>query len=149
LKSASEAIVFAKEVEKTDRGTAGAMTAIGRALLFADRLIEVNPETCDRTVIDISSDGRSNRGPDPTSISQAIALKGTTINALVIINQDESLLAYFQKYIAKGSGAFVQSANGYGDYARAIKQKILREITPTSAENLENPASPILLAQKY
>ena len=142
ISTASEADVFAEKVGDSRRVLIGAMTAIGKALLHVDQHIPQNPTKCYRTVIDVSSDGRNNRGPDPFEIANGLADKGTTINALVIIglneHKDETLIPYFQKNVVRGIGSFVQTTDSYRDYAKAIKQKILRELAPTTAKTHDN-----------
>jgi Ca-activated chloride channel family protein len=112
IRNASEADAFAQELLDYTRVRSGALTAIGSALLHADNLLNSNPAPCHRRVIDVSSDGRNNRGPDPTLIAEKLAANGTTINALVISNADGTLLPYFKQNIVRGVGAFAQSANG-------------------------------------
>jgi Ca-activated chloride channel family protein len=130
IRNPSEANAFAQELLDYTRVRSGALTAIGSALLHADNLLNSSPTPCRRRVIDISSDGRNNRGPDPSLIAENLAENGATINALVISNADGTLLPYFEKNIIRGAGAFAQSAKGYSDYARAIKEKLLRELAP-------------------
>ena len=60
------------------------------------------------------------------------------INALVIVlRRDEArivgtetgeLPAYFQANVIQGPDAFVEVADGFEDYARAMKRKLLREL---------------------
>jgi Ca-activated chloride channel family protein len=134
IRNASEANAFAQKLLDYTRVRSGALTAIGSALLHADNLLNSSPTPCHRRVIDVSSDGRNNRGPDPTLIAEKLAENGTTINALVISNADGTLLPYFRQNIVRGAGAFAQSAHGYKDYARAIKEKLLRELAPAVSE---------------
>jgi Ca-activated chloride channel family protein len=138
IRTASESNKFAQKVEESKRILLGAMTAIGKALLHVDQHIPQNPTKCHRTVIDVSSDGRNNRGPNPFEIANGLADKGTTINALVIIgldeHKDETLIPYFKKNVVRGVGSFVQTTDSYRDYAQAIKHKILRELSPMTAE---------------
>ena len=135
ITDASGASDFADELIADKRVRSGSLTAIGNALLHAEKVLAKNPTPCHKNVIDVSGDGRSNRGVDPTFVAEALAAKGITTNALVISNTDKTLVPYFQKNIVRGVGAFVEPAEGYKDYARAIKQKILRELQPNTAEN--------------
>ncbi len=135
IQSTSDAIAFADKIEESRRIRAGILTAIGTALLHADQLFNSKPLPCHSNVIDISSDGRSNAGPDVNRIANTLAAKGIIINALIIHGEDKTIIPYFQHEVIRGSGAFVETANGYTDYARAIKQKIIRELSPVTAHN--------------
>ncbi len=139
--NASDANSFAEQLDNDRRVRSRSLTAIGQALLQADNLLRSKMSLCKRKVIDVSSDGRNNAGPDASMVADALALKGIVINALVIVGQDSSLITYFQQEIIRGPDAFVQPAIGYRDYAKAIKQKLLRELTPALAENI--PTQPI------
>lgn len=147
IKNTADAAVFADKIISDKRARTGALTAIGNALLHAEEVLSANPIPCHRQVIDVSGDGRSNRGIDPSFVADALAAKGITTNALVIVNKYGTLVPYFQKNIVRGVGSFVQPAYGYQDYARAIKQKILRELVPTSAKHQFNGPKRKRLAQ--
>jgi Ca-activated chloride channel homolog len=139
--NASDAQGFAEQIDNDRRVRARSLTAIGQALLQADHLLRSKMSLCKRKVIDVSSDGRNNAGPDASMVADALALKGIIINALVIVGKDSSLITYFQQNIIRGPEAFVQPAIGYRDYAKAIKQKLLRELTPALAQSV--PTQPI------
>lgn len=134
IENAADAYAFADKIENDKRVRTGSLTAIGKALLHADQLLGSNPTSCYKKVIDLSSDGRSNTGPDAGLVADILAAKDIFINALVIVNNDKTLIPYFQQNIIRGAGAFVQPAHGYGDFANAFKRKLLRELTPQSAE---------------
>lgn len=148
IRNAADGFEFANKIESDKRVRIGSLTAIGQALIHADQRLSANPNPCNRSVIDLSSDGRSNRGTNPTLVSEMLAAKNITINALVIVNKDRKLVPYFQKDIIRGIGSFVQSAEGYEDYAQAIKQKLLRELLPTTAEKLPRHPTHKKIARK-
>jgi len=51
------------------------------------------------------------------------------INGLVIeVANIQELSAYFDAYVIRGSGAFVEVALGFEDYAAAMERKLLREL---------------------
>ena len=134
IKTKSDAVKFAASVQAITRNGWGPMTATGNALLHADALLRRNPYKCVKNVIDLSSDGRTNRGVPEKIVSQQLATKGHTINVLAIMENDHSLLNYFAKSVIGGPGSFVETARGYADYARAMKRKLLRELSPNVAE---------------
>ena len=50
------------------------------------------------------------------------------MNGLAILNDVEFLHFYFRNHIIGGNHPFVETADDYSDYHRAIKRKLLREI---------------------
>lgn len=53
------------------------------------------------------------------------------VNALVIepdAEPSENLEGYFRAEVIHGPGAFTLRAKGYGDYARAMREKLLKEL---------------------
>lgn len=121
----------------TRRVAADPSTAIGAAMRHAAALFAQRPR-CWRHVLDISGDGRSNAGPRPQTARADAELAGVTINALVVGGEAPragagdggaaQLADYFRAWVFHGPGAFVQVALGYGDYERAMKRKLLREL---------------------
>ena len=66
----------------------------------------------------------------PASLRAGLAVSGVTVNALVIeTDPDIDLTAYFWENVITGEGAFVVTANGFADYPRRIRQKLIRETT--------------------
>lgn len=113
-------------------------TGLGAALQAADATFARAPR-CWRRTLDISGDGKNNDWPLPEDVFAAGALADVTINALVIGSDgpgDEDrravqigeLSAYFHAEIIRGPDAFVETALGYDDYARAMERKLLREL---------------------
>lgn len=128
----------AAEIEAWGRRPAPEATALGSAMLFGARLIEKAPD-CDAATIDISGDGRNNDGPLPETTRRLPALGGVTINALVVdpLNGEaEALESYFDQNVIRGPGAFTMRANGYEDYARAMRLKLLRELSTMAVGEL-------------
>jgi hypothetical protein len=129
IRSDADAAGFARQVRDIGRGPAG-MTATGTALLFAQNLFSQAPMLCDRNVIDVSTDGLSNRGPDLFQTADHVAALGSTINGLVIYDETPSLEQYFRVNLIRGPGAFTEGIATYADYPDAIKRKLLRELRP-------------------
>ncbi|MEX3316008.1 DUF1194 domain-containing protein [Sulfitobacter sp. PS-8MA] len=113
-------------------------TALGTAMQFgAARLAE--RAHCGKHTLDISGDGISNYGPRPRDIRHRLEARRLTINALVIgadapVPGDSreaeigGLSSYFRAEVILGPDAFVQTALGFDDYARAMAEKLLREL---------------------
>lgn len=120
---------FARLLESSPRQLLEGGTAIGAALLRAAALFDSLPMPALRKVIDISSDGRNNVGPLPALAREAVKARAITINALVIVNEWPNLDQYFAADVIGGEGAFVIIANDYEAYAKAMIEKLLREMT--------------------
>lgn len=124
----AELAQFAAEVRATTRAWRNFSTAIGEALEHARRISADAPATCARRVIDISGDGVSNEGRPPGTISPPMAASGYTINGLVIRGADPDPVEHFERHVIAGEGAFIEIAEDFDDYPRAILRKLLREI---------------------
>lgn len=133
LTDAASADAFAERVANQGRWFFGAFTAPGDALVHARALSARNPHDCARKVIDLSGDGYGNRGRDARAISRALVAEGFTINALAILGALNSPEEYFRDNIIGGAGAFVETADGFEDYAAAIRRKLIRELSPAFA----------------
>ncbi|WP_280107486.1 DUF1194 domain-containing protein [Sinorhizobium fredii] len=86
-----------------------------------------------KKVIDISANGENNhRLPVQQSRRAAIA-KGYTINAIAIPAENENprdrLASYFADNVIGGPGAFVMTPTGTGDYAAALRRKLVTEVS--------------------
>ena len=113
-------------------------TAIGAAMLFAGNAFEQVAECWKRT-LDLSGDGKNNDGPGPEALENEAALQNLTINGLVIVGYTGAstvlpqvdvaeLVAYFQRNVIRGPGAFTEVALGFEDFELVMKKKLLREI---------------------
>ncbi|MGB3245402.1 MAG: DUF1194 domain-containing protein [Sulfitobacter sp.] len=125
-------------LRQTARRDATPGTALGVAMTLGRIHLDQQMDCWKRT-LDISGDGKSNLGPRPREVRGMIEPSGITINALVIgvddpnigdIRQSEigELSAYFKAEVILGPEAFVMTAIGFADYARAMTQKLLREL---------------------
>ena len=133
LESRESALNFADEITNQRRSYFGAYTATGDALLHAAAISASNPTKCRRKVIDVSGDGKGNRGSDPKAVSAQLVGLGFTINALAILGAKPSPLDFYARHVIGGPGAFVEAADGFEVYAEAIRRKILRELSPAFA----------------
>lgn len=122
---------------QTTRQSGNPGTGLGTAMLYGARALQGQP--CWRRTLDISGDGKSNLGPRPRGLKDRITAMNVTVNALVIGADDPSigdsrqteiaeLTAYFQTEVIVGPNAFVETALGFEDYARAMEVKLLREL---------------------
>ncbi len=128
----------------------GRMTAVGAAMVYGDALLAGQPG-CARRTLDLASDGINNIGPLPGSI--ALAGGATeTVNALVIAEPGEGrfpgldppledLADWYRAAVIRGPGAFVERAEGFPDFARAMRRKLLRELARPLAKAPGAPAA--------
>jgi len=111
------------------RSTAGT-TAMAYSLGRAAALIEANGFAGDRQVIDVSGDGRNNTPPNVEVVRDRVVQLGITINGLAILSDDPRLDIYYRSSLIGGQDAFVEVASGFGEFAQAIRRKLIREIYP-------------------
>ncbi len=130
LRDAASAEAFAREIESSRRHFVGNGTDISAALLFAAKSLQESGFEGRRRVIDLSGDGRNNSGPAPARVRDLIVASGVVINGLAILDGDLALGRYFQANVIGGTAAFVLTANGFEDFAEAMRRKLLREILP-------------------
>ncbi|HYK78873.1 MAG TPA: DUF1194 domain-containing protein [Micropepsaceae bacterium] len=123
----------------------GRGTSISDALELSQRMLERGPFRSAKQVIDVSGDGVNNAGRPVLAARDETLAKGITINALPIIDDStpQDLDKYFQGCVIGGPGSFVLVAKGFGDFARALRRKLVLEISGLTPS--ENPsANPLL-----
>ncbi|MFQ1700010.1 DUF1194 domain-containing protein [Loktanella agnita] len=107
-------------------------TAMGYALGHAAVRLRAAPGCAKRT-IDISGDGENNDGFGPQSAYDAFDFADVTVNGLVIngaeFEAETDLVSFYRDHVIHGPGAFVEIADGFDDYERAMRRKLIREIT--------------------
>ena len=123
---------FADQVAADPRVWRNFSTAIGEALDMTVASFDDVPE-CERHLIDLSGDGISNEGIEPSTIHAKLRDRGITVNAIAIEESEPDLTAYFFENVIVGEGAFVVSAAGFADYPERIRKKLLREVTQQTA----------------
>lgn len=128
LSNTGEIQAFSQKLATMPRITDDGATAMAAAISFSTDLHRANPYFANRRVIDVSADGRNNNGPNIGPVRARALAQGITINALAILLEDVTLDIYFMRDVIGGPGAFVEEADDYADYARAIKRKLVKEI---------------------
>ena len=134
-------------LQATERQPAPPSTALGTAMAVGAQVLERAPE-CWSATLDISGDGKSNTGPRPQDLDNLPALDGITINGLVVMTIDgmgegpgpEDLVSYYENLVIRGPDAFVETADGFDDYERAMRRKLLREIKALAVGALDVPS---------
>lgn len=103
-------------------------TAIAHALQFSAGLMENNGFSGRRRAIDLSGDGATNYGRNPSYMRDRLVAAGITVNGLAILNEDPDLERYYADNVIGGPGAFVMAATDYADFAEAFRRKLIQEI---------------------
>ncbi len=130
--------IVIETLRQTTRRDATPGTALGRAMQKGAGVL-AQQQDCWKRTLDLSGDGKSNLGPRPRDVRDALEAEGITINGLVIgvddpnigdIRQSEigELSSYYRAEVILGPDAFVQTAIGFADYADAMRRKLLREL---------------------
>lgn len=132
---------FAGAIRDAGRRWRNFSTAIGDALRHAQAVSSTAPAVCRRRVVDISGDGISNEGEHPLTASRRLEAAGYQVNALVIRGASPDPMVHFRELVIAGPGAFIEPADGFADYPRAIRRKLLREIDQDQLVSEAPPAS--------
>ena len=110
-----------------ERSYAEFPTALGYALGYGAILLTRAPP-CDRRVLDVSGDGENNDGFAPLLAFKHFPFAGITVNGLAIEVDGDSPENYYWRHVVRGPGAFVERAEGFAGFERAMQRKLLREI---------------------
>lgn len=120
-------------------GRWGGRTAVGAAMGAARTLLDRAP-ACDARTLDLATDGESNDGPEPGPLRAGL-FPDAQVNALAVggdlpldhgtvFEEGGRLTAYLERHVIWGPGAFVESAEDYDDFERAMTRKLEREMQP-------------------
>lgn len=118
---------FADQVENLPRPFGRSATALGEALGAIAAAMTEAP-ACDRLVVDISGDGRSNEGVLPRHQRDAMTLMNVTVNAIVVDVEGGDVHDYYENEIIHGPDAFSVVVADAADYASQMRRKLYREL---------------------
>lgn len=146
IDSAAGARRFAEKLAEAPRQSQS-WTAVGAALVHAGQRFEVSGFTSKRRVIDVSGDGRTNDGPPAEIVRDKLVAMGIVINGLpVMMNRtnfgrppDLTLDKYYEENVIGGPGSFMIVADNFDHFGRAVRTKLVREISSSEA-TLPSPA---------
>ncbi|PWR19905.1 DUF1194 domain-containing protein [Zavarzinia compransoris] len=127
--TAETAAAFGETLGNSPRYIEGGGTAIGAALGRAGLVMDNLPFQALRRVIDLSGDGKTSAGPPARLARDALVARGITVNGLAVVNEEADVDSFYAAEVIGGPGAFVEVATDYEDFTRAIKRKLLRELT--------------------
>ncbi|HKK98477.1 MAG TPA: DUF1194 domain-containing protein [Marivita sp.] len=125
--SPSHVQLFANAVQQVPRAFVMSNTAPAEAMSTALAHFETGPN-CARRVLDMSGDGTPNAGGEVKRLRRQAERSGVTINGLAIEGLGRAITNFYMRNVITSDG-FVETARGHRDYARAIRRKILREIS--------------------
>jgi hypothetical protein len=101
-----------------------------------------------RRVIDVSGDGRTNDGPPAELVRDKLVAQGIVINGLpVMMNRenfgrppDLTLDKYYEENVIGGAGSFIIVADNFDQFGRAVRTKLVREVSGIDAMPRPIPA---------
>lgn len=111
-------------------------TGVGAAMRYAAGKFDSGPFHSRRMVIDVSGDGRNNNGPPADIVRDELVARQIVINGLPIVSDkpnfgrppERDLDRWYEENVVGGPGSFMIVAQGFGDFARAVRNKLSREI---------------------
>lgn len=132
IDDAEDAQRFAEKVDKPVTGSRRG-TSLSNAILFGTQSIDSNAFSGARRVLDLSGDGPNNSGPAVAPARAAALERGIVINGLaVLIRPSVSLTPldqYYKNCVVGGPGSFVLPVHEPEDFAIAIRQKLILEVS--------------------
>ena len=123
-------------------------TSISSAVNFAAGWFAHSGFQGTRRVVDVSGDGPNNDGELVTVARDKALAAGITINGLPIMQNSRSFYSrfnipnldlYYRDCVIGGTGAFMEVAANFPDFARAVRRKLILEIagrTPRRADRV-------------
>jgi len=138
IDSEASALAFADALD-TKPPEPASRTSISGAINFAVPWLTQNDFEGTRRVLDISGDGPNNSGELVNVARDRAIAAGITINGLPIMDQGSgfygarynipNLDLFYRDCVIGGPGAFIVVAKGFESFARAVRRKLLLEIS--------------------
>jgi hypothetical protein len=128
LADARDAQGFAAALDDAPRLPRPGATALGEGMAAGLALLATTPGEPRRLVLDVSGDGRGNRGRPSAMMRDLAVAAGVTVNALAVVNEEPDLAAHYAAEVIGGPGAFVMECADYAAFAEGMRRKLLREI---------------------
>ncbi|MGI9390973.1 MAG: DUF1194 domain-containing protein [Boseongicola sp.] len=139
MTSSQDMSAAADRIETFVRYQTGYPTSLGRALSFGGDMLAAAP-ICGRQPLDLSGDGRNNDSYTPEVAYQDDLFDSVTVNALAVGGGEplDSLVRYFTETVIRGQSAFVEVARNHEDFEKAMRRKLVREVTSLVVSHLES-----------
>lgn len=130
IENARDAKAFGFRMSLVRRWMRASVTSVATGISDSAALLQANTFEGQRKVIDVSGDGPDNSGDNLEGARHNALASGITINGLSIEAEEAGLHAYYRDHVIIGADSFAEPAQGFEDFARAIKEKLLRELRP-------------------
>jgi len=127
LRTKADVAVFRGQASQLTRAFTLSDTAPAEAIAFAARQFKDVPE-CRNKVIDVSGDGTPNAGTSTLGVRRDAERAGITINGIAIESMGLAITNFYRRSIITRNG-FVMTARMHRDYPRALREKLIRELT--------------------
>lgn len=124
---------FATAIDGAQRRLFSGGTSISGAIDHGAKLLAECPYSAPRSVIDISGDGRNNRGRAAREARDEAVAAGIVINGLPILELDPSLDEHYLNQVVGGPNSFMVPAESFAEFADAILKKLIIEISELPA----------------
>lgn len=134
IDSAADLLAAAEVVGRSKRSHNEFPTAMGYAIGYAAEMFARAPQ-CLRRTLDMAGDGQNNEGFPPATAYREFPLEGVVVNGLAVnaadFEAETQLIPFYLNEVLRGPGAFLEVAQGFEDYERAIRRKLERELQPS------------------
>lgn len=107
----------------------GSTTSTGLALQVGGALLAACPLWADRQLLNVAGDGVGSVPPMPAPIRDTLVDRGVWINALVVGAEPNVVDHYESRVIGPEGIGFLRTAADHGDFAEAMLDKMITEIT--------------------
>jgi hypothetical protein len=135
IRSTAHLHFAAERIASSQRSHNEFPTAMGYALGYGAQMLMRSPDCLTKT-LDMAGDGRNNEGFPPAAAYAEFPFDGVTVNGLAInaaeFEAETGLIPYYRNQVLHGPGAFLEIAEGFADYERAMRRKLERELRPPS-----------------
>ena len=122
--TARDAEVVAQAMFSIPRVYSGGFTAVGAAMEYAEGLLRGRHG---RKVIDVSGDGGSNQGVQPSDVRNRLQNQGVTVNGLAIQDTEPGVAEYYREHVKTEDG-FVMEVLERETMAYTLINKMRREV---------------------
>jgi Protein of unknown function (DUF1194). len=133
LTEPAEVAQLAARIGTLARAHSGGNTAVGEAIALAVEQFR-DVRDCAHWVIDVSGDGDENEGFTVATERREAYARGISINGLAIeaAGTGQPITNFYRRHVVT-PGGFVITAHQHSDFARAMREKLLRELIPPMA----------------
>jgi len=145
IRGPGDLLELAQTIGRSKRSHNDFPTAMGHALGYGAGLLQRGPDCLFRT-LDMAGDGENNEGFGPGPAYREFPFANVTVNGLVVNAADYeaeiSLIDFYRTEVLHGPGAFLEVAQGFEDYERAMRRKLERELQPRVIGSAEAAVAP-------